>query len=111
MHSGVKPIVRQLLWRLAFMCSGLVFLVGVLLGVAYADSLQSPNYRFDESSLGNGGFIQSQSNNFQANGSAGDTAVGNTSSGNFQIDTGSQTTADPALSFAITNSNANFGSF
>jgi hypothetical protein len=108
----VEPgIIKWLIWRLAFTAAGLVFTTGVLLGVAYADSLQSPNYRFDESSLGNGGFIQSQSNNFQANGSAGDTAVGNTASGNFQIDTGSQTTADPALSFAVNTGNANFGSF
>jgi hypothetical protein len=99
------------LWRVAFVFSGLVFILGVLLSVAYADSLVSPNYRFDESSLGNGGFIQSQSSSYQANGSVGDTAVGNTSSSNYQIDTGSQTTADPALSFAVNNGNANFGSF
>lgn len=79
--------------------------------VAYADPPQSPNYRFDESTIGSGGLIQSNSANFQSSNASGDLAVGNSASGNFQVESGSQTTNDPTLSFAINNSDANFGSF
>lgn len=76
-----------------------------------ADPLQSANYRFDESSVGAGGLIQSSSSNFQSNGSIGDLGVGNSASSNYQIEVGSQTTDRPALTFVINNSDANFGSF
>ncbi len=79
--------------------------------VAYADSLQSPNYRFEESTLGGGGLVQSNSTNYQAGTAIGDTAIGNSASTNFQVDSGSKTSPDPALSFAITSPNVNFGSF
>lgn len=79
--------------------------------VARAEVPQSNNYRFDESSLGAGGLIQSNSANFQASSSMGDVAVGDAASSNFQVDAGSQTTKDPTLSFNIINSAANFGSF
>lgn len=78
----------------------------------YADPpLQSSNYQFEESTVGAGGLIDSSSSNYTGSSSTGDLVVGNTSSGNYQIDTGSQTTKDPALSFIIVNANANFGSF
>lgn len=80
-------------------------------GVVYAQSLQSPNFRFDESVLGGGGLIQSNSANYQAGESVGEAAAGNSSSANFQIDAGNKTTNDPALSFSVNNGNANFGNF
>lgn len=80
--------------------------------IAYADSLQSSHYRFDESSLGGGGLIQSNSSSFQSAGdSIGDTAVGNSASANFQTEAGNTTTSDPTLTFAVSNGSANFGSF
>lgn len=93
--------------------------VGVLLLTAYCISCttttvsatQSPNYRFDESTIGSGGLIQSSSTNFQSSSATGDLAVGDSASGNFQVESGSQTTNDPTLSFAINNFDANFGSF
>jgi hypothetical protein len=77
----------------------------------YADSLQSPNYRFDESVLGGDGLVQSNSANYRAGLSIGDTAIGSSSSTNFQVESGSKTTNDPTLSFSVDNGNANFGSF
>jgi hypothetical protein len=78
---------------------------------AYAETLQSPNYRFDESTVGAGGLIQSNSANFQAANSGGDIAVGDASSANYNVSTGSNTTPDPTLSFAITSSAPAFNSF
>ena len=73
--------------------------------------LQSTNYRFDESSLGGGGLIQSNSANYQSSSSIGDLGTGNTASSNYQVEAGSKTTNDPALSFIVTNTGTNFGSF
>lgn len=55
--------------------------------------------------------LQSSSASYQASSSTGDLAVGNSGSANFQVDAGSQTTNDPALSFSMNNSGVNFGSF
>lgn len=80
---------------------------------AYADdSLKSAHYQIDESFIGGSGLIQSNSSNYQLGGSsAGDTATGNSSSTNYQTNAGYNTTNDPALSFTVNNSSANFGSF
>jgi hypothetical protein len=78
---------------------------------AFADPLKSTNYQFQETSLGGTGLANSQSANFQASGTAGILGVGNSASSNFQIDAGHQTTNDPALAFAIINSDVNFGAF
>jgi hypothetical protein len=76
-----------------------------------AETLQSPNYKFDESTLGAGGLIQSSSANYQSSSSTGDLGVGNSASSGYQINAGSQTTNDPTLSFSVNTINANFGSF
>ncbi len=73
--------------------------------------LQSPSYRFDESSVGTGGFTQGSSTNFKIESSTGDIAIGSSSSSNFQSDAGTQTSPDPTLTFSMQNSNANFGNF
>lgn len=100
-------------WPQKLVVLGFVVLcLGVsIAAVASADTLQSPNYKFDESSIGSGGSIQSSSPNYQSRDAVGDTAIGNSSSGNFQIESGSKTTSEPTLSFAVNNANANFGSF
>lgn len=79
--------------------------------IAHADTLQSSNYKFDESSIGSGGSIQSSSTNYQSIDAIGSTAIGNSTSANYQIEAGSKTTSEPTLSFAVNNGNANFGSF
>ena len=78
---------------------------------AQSSALQSPHFQIDESSIGSGGLNQSSSANFRASNATNDLAVGNSSSGNYQIETGSQTTHDPTLSFKINSLNVNFGKF
>lgn len=92
--------------------------VGVLLIVAYcfmyvapSQALQSPSYRFDESTVGSGGLVQSSSANFQSRTATGDLAVGEATSENFQIETGTNTTNDPTLSFSLQDVDVNFGNF
>lgn len=94
--------------------------VGVLVGAyilsallmapyVYAVDPKSNNYQFNESSIGTGGLYGASSTNYQANSSTGDIAIGNSSSDNFQVDSGTKTQRDPALSFAVTSPNASFG--
>lgn len=95
--------------------AGLFLVVAYCIGntstIAYAVVPQSNNYRFDESTIGSGGLIQSSSENFQGSNASGDLTVGNSASENFQVESGSQTTNDPTLAFAINTADANFGSF
>jgi hypothetical protein len=79
--------------------------------VAHAEVHQSANFRFDESALDSGGLVESSSTNFTGRSALGDTAIGNGASANFQTDAGSVTTNDPALTFAVNSSSANFGNF
>lgn len=101
MHQriGVRGIVVALLMSMS------------LFQAAAAETLQSTNYKFDEATVGAGNMNQASSTNFQASSSFGDLGVGNSASGNFQIEAGSQTTPDPTLSLAILTTNANFGLF
>lgn len=78
---------------------------------ARASALKSTNYSFDETTIGSGGLIQSSSANFGTADAIGDLSVGNTASANYQVNTGSKTTNDPALSFSITSGAINFPSF
>ena len=78
---------------------------------AYAETLQSPNYRFDESTVGAGGLVQSSSANYQGGNSLGDIAVGNSASANYQIMSPARNSDDPTLSVQIHSTAASFGSF
>ena len=88
-------------------------LSGGMVAVSYADTIESTNYKFDESTLGPGGIVRSSSANYQSIQSVGDPAVGNSASGGsgHQINAGSVTTADPSLAFSINNGSPTFGSF
>lgn len=87
------------------------FCVATVAHIVPVGALQSSSYRFDETTIGAGGLADSSSDNFSGSSSTGDLAVGNTASGNFQIETGSQTTPDPTLSFQIDSGDINFGNF
>lgn len=89
-------------------------LVGVIIAqapISHADTAKSDNYQIDESTIGGGGLNQSSSNNFRASNATNDLAVGNAASENFQVNSGSQTTRDPTLSFNIDIVDINFGKF
>lgn len=77
----------------------------------YAQTLESPNYRFSESTVGAGGLIQSSSANYSATSAAGDLAIGSAASENYNLDAGSNTSPDPTLSFKMISQDVNFGSF
>lgn len=73
--------------------------------------LQSNSYRFEESTLGSGGLMQSSSANYSATDAVGDVAIGTAASTNYQVQAGSKTSPDPTLSVSIDSAGANFGSF
>lgn len=89
-----------------------VFALLVYASPAFATQvLQSPSYRFDESSIGTGGLMEGSSSSYKVRSSTGDIAVGSSASSNFQIDAGTQTNPDPTLTFSMDTPNANFGTF
>lgn len=82
-----------------------------------AQAAKSTNYQITESVLGGSGSINSSSTNYKSSASVGAPAVGgqypaggNSSSTNYQINGGYETTHDPALSFAVSGGTSiNFG--
>lgn len=88
-----------------------VILVISVATTAMAQVQSSPNYRFDESTVGAGGLLQSSSPNFTGTGAFSDIGAGAATSDNFQFVAGSKTTPDPALSFVVASSVATFDEF
>ena len=74
-----------------------------------AQALKSNNFQFDETSIGTSGPLNQSSANYGLSGATGDMGVGNSASGNYQIDAGSKTDPDPVLAFAVENTEASFG--
>ncbi len=72
---------------------------------------QSTNYILSEGVIGSSGSNNANSTNYNSSTSSGDLSVGNTASGNYQIDTGSKTTHDPTLSFRMISNNSTLGDF
>jgi hypothetical protein len=95
--------------------SVLLLIVGLFLAssstIVYADTLQSQNYKLDETAVGVGSINQASSANFQGVNSTGDIAIGNSASSNYQINAGPPTTPDPALSFSVNNGTGTFDTF
>jgi len=83
--------------------------------VTYADTLTSPDYQFVQSDLGGGGLVPSSSTNYQSVLSVGDNATssgtGASASTHYQVESGSQTTGDPGLTFGVSNASAAFSTF
>lgn len=82
-------------------------------GVAIAQSSSSPNYSIDESFIGPGGVLESNSSNYQT--APGGQSIGNTgvtpnASTNYRAQSGATTTSDPSLSCVMNTSSLNFGS-
>lgn len=77
---------------------------------AFAETLQSTTYRFEESAVGTGGVIDAASTNYRADNAAGALVVGNSSSTNYQIESGPVTPFDPVISFTV-NSVSSLGAF
>lgn len=79
--------------------------------IAIATALQSPNYQFNETSLGGLGSTGSQSTTYQADTSGGILGIGNSAAAAMQIEAGGKTTNDPGLAFGVGTSTVSFGSF
>lgn len=74
-----------------------------------AETLQSNSFKFDETSIGTSGMVNSGSTNYGITEATGDAGVGNSTSNNYQINAGSKTTGDPALAFVVNGGSGNLG--
>ncbi len=103
------------MWHNIGMDRVLVLIGMLLIGYGFAptieaQSLSSPSYSIDESYIGPGGAVDSNSASYSSNSTVGDVGVGNSSSTSYQQDSGFNTTADPRLSVIINTSSVGFGS-
>ena len=88
-----------------------VSVTAIVSSAAFAVDPTSANYRLNESSIGSGSSLQSTSTSFKATNAVGDAAIGNSKSTAFQTNAGSNTSADPNLSVAITSGAITFPDF
>lgn len=89
----------------------LVFCLFVKTTPIGAEQLQSPHYLIDESAVGTSDMSQSSSANYKATNATGALSIGNASSSSYQVEAGTKTTPDPALSFNFIDPVADFGVF
>ena len=101
--------IKQLLPRLIKW--GATFMVGLLLvpSIALAAQSSSSNYQVNEVFFGSGGELNSCSTNFCSKQSAGETAVGNSASANYQSQAGFNTDRTPFIQFTVSNTNVALG--
>lgn len=87
-----------------------LLLVGTILrpNALFAQS-SSSNYKVEESFFGAGGELDASSANYKAKLTAGETAVGNATSSNYQIYAGFNTTDEPYLEFVVTGDDIDLG--
>jgi hypothetical protein len=96
-----KQLARLL--ALAFM------LVMGLPSVAYAAQSESSSYQVNEVFFGSGGSLNSCSGSYCSKQSAGELAVGQTSSANYQAHGGFNTDRTPYIEFIVNNTNIDLG--
>ncbi len=94
-----------------------LILIGVLISLAVLDVVvlagTSSNYRIDESFIGPGGTLESNSANYSTapgGQSLGNIGVGESESTNYKTQAGTTTTNDPSLTCSVGTSSLNFGS-
>jgi hypothetical protein len=86
--------------KLGLLGTGTAVLVMAVVVPVFAQS-SSTNYKLEESFFGTGGELDASSTSYKAKQSAGETAVGNASSANYQFNAGFNTTDQPLLEFAV----------
>lgn len=69
----------------------------------------SSGYQVNEVFFGSGGELHACSTSYCSKQSAGETAVGNTASGNFQAQAGFNTNREPYIEFTVSNTNIDLG--
>jgi len=78
-------------------------------GIASAAQSSSASYGIDEAFFGSGGELNACSSSYCAKQSAGETAVGNSSSASYQIQAGNNTARDNSLEMIVNNANIDVG--
>jgi hypothetical protein len=97
-------------WKQTVKRIALCLLVLLALPVAAsAAQSSSSNFQVNEVFFGSGGELHACSTNYCSKQSAGETAVGNTSSSNYQAQAGFNTNREPYIEFTVSNTNVDLG--
>jgi hypothetical protein len=89
--------------------ASLFFVVVLVLAPVRVWAASSTNYKIIEDDIGGGGRVESSSNNYTAQDSLGDAAVGNASGSEYSLQSGPVTTSDPTLTVNVVTSSVNLG--
>ena len=84
-------------------------MTGLAVAAGSAPQSSSAHYQVNEVFFGSGGELNSCSANYCSKQAAGETAVGNTSSTNYQAQAGFNTDRQPYLEFTVSNTNLYLG--
>jgi hypothetical protein len=97
-------------WKQTVKRIALCLLVLLALPVAAsAAQSSSSNFQVNEVFFGSGGELHACSTNYCSKQSAGETAVGNTASPNYQAQAGFNTNREPYIEFTVSNTNVDLG--
>jgi hypothetical protein len=97
-------------WKQTVKRIALCLLVLLALPVAAsAAQSSSSNFQVNEVFFGSGGELHACSTNYCSKQSAGETAVGNTASPNYQAQAGFNTSREPYIEFTVSNTNVDLG--
>ncbi|MEO7364154.1 MAG: hypothetical protein ABIV43_01450 [Candidatus Saccharimonadales bacterium] len=88
---------------------GLVATISLVPAIALAAQSTSNNYQVNEVFFGSGGELNACSTNYCSKQAAGDLAVGNTASPNYQAQAGFNTDRQPFIEFTVSNTNVDLG--
>lgn len=91
-----------------------LFIIALVLAIGATSAVfaqSSTNYQLEESFIGPGGTIESNSANYGIQGTIGDTGVGEADSSNYDNRAGFNTTNEPRLTFVVNTTSINFGIF
>lgn len=90
-------------------CLAIICLLLLMPGTALAAQSSSSHYQVNEVFFGSGGALNDCSSNYCAKESVGSTAVGNTSSPNYQAHAGFNTDRTPFLQFIVNGTSTDIG--
>src|SRR6476660_9232218 len=106
--STIKSLTIGIMKRPTQLAS-LFFVVALIVAPVHAWAANSTNYQILEDDIGGGGRVESNSASYTAQDSLGDTAVGNSASAEYSLQSGPVTTEDPTLTVAVNTFNVNLG--
>lgn len=95
--------------KLKILLMACLFVSAVVIAPVQVSASNSQNYQIQEDDVGGGGRVESNSASYQAHDSLGASAVGDSSSTDFILQSGLISASEPSLTFIVNNASVNLG--